>query len=130
MPAAEELSASLEDYLETIYHLVQESHVARVKDIAARMKVQMPSVTGAVRALAAKDLVDHDPYSYVTLTPQGEEVAREMVRRHEVLTAFLTDFLGLDPVTAERNACHVEHAIETVVLDRLIEFAEKRRKVR
>jgi len=124
MSAAEELSASLEDYLEAIYHLIEEGRVARVKDIAARLKVQMPSVTGALRNLAAKELIHHDPYSYVTLTPEGERVAREMVQRHEVLTEFLTDFLCLDAKTAARNACAMEHAIEGVVLERLVEFVE------
>ena len=124
MAAAETLSASLEDYLETIFHLVEERRVARVKDIAARMSVQMPSVTGALRSLADKDLVRHDPYSYTTLTPRGEAIAREIVRRHEVLTGFLSDFLGLERETAERNACHMEHAIEPVVLERLVEFVE------
>jgi len=124
MGSADAISASLEDYLETIFHLVEEERVARVRDIAARMNVQMPSVTGALHSLAAKDLVNYDPYSYITLTPRGEALAREVVRRHEVLTAFLTDFLGLDPETADRNACHMEHAIEPVVLSRLVEFVE------
>jgi DtxR family Mn-dependent transcriptional regulator len=124
MSATEKLSASLQDYLEAIYHLIDEGRVARVKDIAARLNVQMPSVTGALRNLAAKELIHHDPYSYVTLTTEGERVAREMARRHQVLTDFLTEFLGLDPETAERNACHMEHAIEAVVLDRLVEFVE------
>ena len=128
MGEAEPLSASLEDYLEAIYHLVEESHVARVKDIAARMSVQMPSVTGALRTLAARDLVNHDPYSYVTLTPSGEEVARDLVRRHEVLADFLADVLGLDRATADRNACAMEHAIEPIVLDRLIDFVEPARR--
>lgn len=119
-----DLSASLEDYLEAIYHLVRENRVARVRDIAERLGVQMPSVTGALRTLAAKELVNHDPYSYVTLTPAGERVARDMVRRHEVLTGFLSDFLGLDLAVAERNACAMEHAIEPQVLDRLVAFVE------
>ena len=119
-----DLSSSLEDYLEAIYHLVRENRVARVRDIAERMGVQMPSVTGALRSLAAKDLVNHDPYSYVTLTPAGERIARDMVRRHEVLTGFLSDFLGLDLAAAERNACAMEHAIEPQVLDRLVAFVE------
>lgn len=85
----------------------------------------MPSVTGALRSLAARDLVNHDPYSYVTLTPEGERIARDMVRRHEVLTGFLSDFLGLDPGVAERNACAMEHAIEPVVLTRLVAFVEQ-----
>ncbi len=80
-----------------------EGRVARVRDIAARLNVQMPSVTGALRSLAARDLVNHDPYSYVTLTPEGERIARDMVRRHEVLTGFLSDFLGLDPGVADKR---------------------------
>jgi len=68
--------------------------------------------------------VNHDPYSYVTLTPAGERIARDMVRRHEVLTGFLSGFLGLDLAAAERNACAMEHAIEPQVLDRLVAFVE------
>ena len=125
---AEALSASLEDYLETIFHLVAEERVARVRDIAARMNVQMPSVTGALHSLAAKELVNYDPYRYITLTPRGEALARQVVRRHEVLTRFLEECLGLDRGTAERNACHMEHAIEPVVLQRLVQFVERQRK--
>ncbi|NQT89366.1 metal-dependent transcriptional regulator [bacterium] len=124
MPAKTPLSQSLEDYLETIFHLIQEGQVARVKDVAARLNVQMPSVTGAVRSLVARALVDHDPYSYITLTAKGEAIARDMVRRHEVLTHFLVAFLGLEEAVAERNACTMEHAIEPVVLDRLVGFIE------
>lgn len=124
MSTRNSLSASLEDYLETIFLLVQEKRVARVKDIASRLGVQMPSVTGALRSLAAKNLVNHDPYSYITLTPEGEAIARDLVRRHGVLTDFLADFLGLDRKAADRNACEMEHAIEPVVLDRLVEFVE------
>ena len=124
MAATHALSASLEDYLETIYRLVQSERVARVKDIAARVGVQMSSVTGALRSLSEKGLVQHDPYSYATLTPRGESIAREILRRHQVLREFLTDFLGLEPEAAERNACHMEHAIEPVVLERLTEFVE------
>ena len=124
MASTQELSASLQDYLEAIYHLIDEGRVARVRDIAARLSVQMPSVTGALRMLASKDLVSHDPYSYVTLRPEGERIAREVVRRHEVLTGFLGDFLGLGRAVAERNACTMEHAMEGVVLDRLVEYIE------
>ena len=124
MSTHDTLSASQEDYLEAIFHLVEEGRVARVKDIAARMSVQMPSVSGALRSLADRELVHHDPYSYITLTPSGEKIAKDIVRRHEVLTHFLSHFLGLDPTAAERNACHMEHAIEPVVLERLVGFVE------
>ena len=118
------LSESLGDYLEVIYHLVEQQRVARVKQIADRMGVQMPSVNGALRALSARKLVNHNPYSLITLTERGQRVARDLVRRHETLTEFFTRVLGLDAKTADRNACHVEHAIEPQVLDRLVAFLE------
>lgn len=124
LSARQALSESLEDYLETIHHLVRKNRVARVKDIAARMEVHMSSVTGAVRALAAKKLVHYDPYSYVTLTERGEAIARDVARRHEVLAGFLTKVLGVGAAVAARSACHMEHAIEPEVLKRLIKFVE------
>lgn len=127
MAAAHELSASLEDYLEAIYHLESEQRVARVRDIAERLGVQMPSVTSALRALAARGLVNHTRYSYVTLTSAGARIARDLVQRHEVLTDFLSGFLGLEREAAERNACAMEHAIEPVVLTRLVAYIEQER---
>lgn len=121
------LSESLGDYLESIYHLVRANRVARVKEIAERMRVQMPSVTGALRALAEKELVDYGPYRLVTLTPKGERAARELVRRHELLTEFFRDVLGLDNDSAARNACRMEHAIEPEAMGRLVSFLETKR---
>jgi DtxR family Mn-dependent transcriptional regulator len=118
------LSESLGDYIECIYHLVQARKVARVKEIAARMGVHMSSVTGALRSLAEKQLVNYDPYSLVTLTPHGEEAARDLVRRHEVLSQFMSNVLSVDAQTAGRNACHMEHSIEPEVMEKLVTFLQ------
>ena len=71
----EELSASIEDYLEAIGHLEKQNRVARVKDIAERLNVQMPSVTGALKVLRGKGLVNYERNSYITLTEDGLKVA-------------------------------------------------------
>jgi len=125
MATADTLSESLGDYLETIYHLVRRNKVARVKEIAKEMGVHMSSVTGALRALSERNLVNHQPYSLVTLTPGGEAAARDLVRRHRVLSEFFQRVLRLDRETAERNACHIEHAIEPKALERLVGFLEQ-----
>ena len=125
VPENVSLSESLGDYLETIYHLVEENTVARVKNIAERMHVHMSSVTGALKSLAAKKLVNYKPYSVVTLTKRGETAARDLVRRHRALSEFLEDVLQLDAETADRNACHIEHAIEPQVLERLVDFLKR-----
>ena len=118
------LSESMEDYLETIFLLIRDHAVARSRDIAARLKVNRSSVTGALQALAERKLVNYEPYGYVTLTAPGEDVARKVLRRHEVLKDFLVQVLAVDEKTADENACRMEHAVSKGVVDRLVEFAE------
>ncbi len=124
MNTTQTLSESLEDYLETIFLLIREQAVARSKDIAARLKVSRPSVTGALQALAERALVNYEPYGYVTLTAAGAAAAQRVVRRHEVLKDFLVKVLSIDPAEADANACRMEHAVSKTVVDRLVDFAE------
>lgn len=119
-----ELSPSLEDYLEAIYNLKIRRENARVKDIARQMDVTMPSVTGAIRSLAAKGLVRHEPYEYVDLTDEGLDRARSIVHRHAAVKEFLTGVLGLSEEEAEREACEIEHAIRPETLDKLLKFID------
>jgi DtxR family Mn-dependent transcriptional regulator len=118
------ISHKLEDYLEVIFQLVAEKHVARVSDIAGAMGVQMPTVTGALKHLSQHGLVNYEPYQYVTLTPEGVGIARGMIRRHDVLKRFMGDVLSLPEDIAEHDACGMEHALSDAALDRLIEFLE------
>jgi DtxR family Mn-dependent transcriptional regulator len=119
------LSPSQEDYLEAVLDLVRTGQVARVRDIARRLGVGMPSVTVALRALSSRGLVNYDPYEVVTLTEAGQRTGEEIERRHRVLQSFLTDVLGLDESTARANACRMEHAVDVVVLERLSALMER-----
>ena len=105
MPSKSELSASLQDYLEAVFHLVRQQKVARVKEIADRLKVSMPSVVKALRVLAARGMVNYEPYKFVTLTTEGENIGAEVARRHELLCEFMEKVLAVDHERAERNAC-------------------------
>jgi DtxR family Mn-dependent transcriptional regulator len=122
--ARKKLTASQEDYLEAILLLVREGRVARVRDIAAHVGVGKPSVTAALKTLAKRDLVNYDPYQYITLTDAGRMAAERVERRHHVLKDFLTEILGIDAATAEENACRMEHAVDQQVMRRLKAFAE------
>ena len=88
------LTASLEDYMEAIFHLVDEKQAARARDIAQRLQVNRSSVTGALQSLAQKGLVNYEPYEAITLTQKGVAVAKDVVRRHEVLRDFLVKVFG------------------------------------
>ena len=119
-----QLSPSMEDYLEAIYNLKVRSQVARVKDIAREMKVQMPSVTGALRSLAEKGFVKHQPYENVELTQTGLTRARGVAHRHSAVKEFLISVLGLAVEDAEAEACGLEHAIRPDTLDKLLKLVD------
>ena len=118
------LTESMEDYLEAILDLERTHKVARAKDIAERLQVQRGTVTGALKALAEKGLINYAPYSFITLTPAGTTIAREISRRHQVIRDFLTEVLRIPLATAETTACRMEHVVEGMVLSRLVCFID------
>jgi DtxR family Mn-dependent transcriptional regulator len=118
------LSSNMEDYLEAIYHISSEKQAARAKDISDRLNVNKSSVTGALRSLSEKGLVNYAPYDIITLTAEGEQVAKEVVRRHETLKDFFMKILLLDEDEAEEASCKIEHTISNKIIDRVISFVE------
>ncbi len=120
----EGLSENLENYLETILQLQRDNTVARVKDIAEKIGVLSGTVTSALRTLSDKGLVNYKPYSFITLTPEGEKIAVEILRRHHIIKDFLRRVLLLEENRAEENACRMEHAMDKIAINRLVQFID------
>jgi DtxR family Mn-dependent transcriptional regulator len=118
------LSASLEDYIEAIYHIVEEKLVARSKEIAARLNVSRASVTEALRALARKGLINYAPYEAITMTEKGRRAAKDVIFRHEALKRFFKEVLALGEDIAEEGACRIEHAAPPEIISRMISFID------
>ncbi|MGD9250477.1 MAG: metal-dependent transcriptional regulator [Desulfobacterales bacterium] len=118
------LTESMEDYLEAIWLLERIHDTARAKDIADRLGVQRGTVTGALKTLEEKGLINYAPYSHITLTSKGAEIAGEINKRHKVIRNFLTEVLRIAPEIAETTACRMEHVVEGTVLDRLVCFID------
>ncbi|MBW1644796.1 MAG: metal-dependent transcriptional regulator [Deltaproteobacteria bacterium] len=118
----QQLTANMEDYLEAIMILQRDRKVARVRDIAKLLQVKMPSVTGAVKNLAEKGLVNYERYSFVTLTDKGVKIAGEIINRHRIIYEFLNGILGVSPEIAELDACRIEHVISPQTVAKLKTF--------
>ena len=101
---------SAEDYLETIMMLQEEKGYVRSVDIAAHLNVTKPSVSFAMKRLRENGYISMDEENLITLTEQGESIARRIYQRHQVLTSFLVQ-IGVDPATAREDACKIEHDI-------------------
>jgi DtxR family Mn-dependent transcriptional regulator len=118
------LSASLEDYIEAIYHIIEEKLVARSKEIAAKLDVSRASVTEALRALSKKGLINYAPYEAITMTEKGRKVAEDVIFRHEALKRFFVEVLALDEDISEEGACKIEHAAPPEIISRMISFID------
>jgi DtxR family Mn-dependent transcriptional regulator len=118
------LTTVMEDYLEAIFDLDKEKKVVRVKDIAKRMHVKMPTVTSMLKTLSERGLVNYERYEYVELTKEGAGVGKEMRRRHGILLRFLTEVLKIDFEIADEEACKMEHTLSGSTLDSLTDFME------
>lgn len=118
------LTPSLEDYLKSIYILSITKREVRVSDIANYMRVRLPSVSEALKRLKDKGLVVYDRYSSISLTSKGYEIARNIVRRHQIILYFLQNILGLPPDIANKEACVLEHFISDETIRRLSIFIE------
>ena len=114
----------MEDYLEAIFDLDQEKKFVRVKDIAMRMDVKMPTVSSMLKALNDRGLVNYEKYEYVELTKNGADIGKEVRRRHEVLLKFLTEILEIEYRVADEEACKMEHTLSSNTLDSLTGFME------
>ncbi len=108
-------SAAVEDYLERILDLINTKGYARVVDIAQSLKISQASVTNMVQRLDAEGLLKYEKYRGLVLTASGEALARNITRRHQLLSDFLRLF-GLDEETIYRDVEGMEHHISQPTL--------------
>jgi len=121
---APQLTPSLEDYLETIFELVRDRRVARVRDIAKARGVRAGSVTSALHRLSDLGLIRYEQREYIDLTPAGSKAALRVLSRHRLLTNFFEDVLNMARASAERDACAIEHHLSDEAMDRLTRLFE------
>lgn len=114
----------MEDYLEAILELSIEKKLVRVKDIAQRLNVKMPTVTSQLKSLNERGLVKYEKYESVELTDEGRKIGASTLNRHTVLLEFLTKILGVEFDTANVDACKIEHALSEETLQKLTEFLQ------
>lgn len=117
-------SPSMEQYIETIAHLLTKDKVCSISDIANEAQVSRPAASRAIRDLAGKKLVEHRAYGYVDLTPQGQSLADELTLRHESLFRFLHGVLQFDEDHADEEACRLEHQLDDAIVGRLAMLTE------
>jgi DtxR family Mn-dependent transcriptional regulator len=105
------LTDAIQDYLKEIYKLQEGGNRVSVTALAREQHVAPGSASEMVKKLAALELVDHEPYRGVRLTPAGERVALEVIRHHRLLELYLAETLGLHVDDVHAEADRLEHVI-------------------
>lgn len=123
-PPIKPISSSLEDYLEAIYKIIEEKQGVKAIDISRRLGVGRSSVTEALNHLADRKLINYGRYEVISLTPEGEKVAKAVILKHNVMYDFFTKILDVHPDMAQKEACLVEHSISEDTIQRFVSFME------
>ena len=119
------LTNSQEEYLKTIYILEKSSGKIRVTDIAKKLKITKPSVNRAIKNLRDLDLIEYEVYGDISLTYQGEEKAKEIIKKHDIIKMFLVDILDVEEKDAEEEAKSMKSAMSPNTIKKLEKYISK-----
>ena len=116
------LTSSLEDYIEAIFILQQQQGYVRCVDVAEYLEVKKPSVSRAVKELSKKKCLIKKDDGTLSLTEQGQQIAKQIYEKHQFLTKQLIE-AGVPHDIAAQDACRLEHVISEASFKKLKEAA-------
>jgi DtxR family Mn-dependent transcriptional regulator len=125
------LTSSLEDYLECIYNKISLNNSVKAIEISRALNVSRASVTEALNKLAQKEYIKYGRYGAISITELGIVKAKEIINKHKVLQDFFEKVLEIEKSEATKTACKIEHIIsdEVIVkLSRLTTYFDKKSK--
>jgi len=120
-----ELTGSLQEYLKTMYILKNTEDEIRVTDVARRIGCSKPSVNKALKNLNELNLIEYERYGDIKFTTEGEETAKDIIRKYSLLKLFLTEVLEIEKDIAEEEAKSMKHAISEETSEKLEKYINK-----
>lgn len=118
----QDLTPSMEDYLEMIFRLSQGQHPVRLNDLALALNVQPPSATKMVQRLAEAKYLNYEKYGAVELTDRGRDMGKKLLKRHQTLEDFF-QLLGVEENLLKDTEI-IEHSLSNETLDHICLFVE------
>ncbi len=113
-------TATIEEYLETIYNIAMEGEPVIGARLAEKFRVAPPTVTETLKRMTRDGFVAMDSKRQISLTPLGVERAEAVLRRHRLTERFLVDMLGMQWHQVHEEACRLEHYISGAVEARVL----------
>lgn len=120
-----ELTNSQEEYLKIIYILYKNHKRIRVTDIAEKRNITKPSVNKAINNLKDLGLINYKTYGGITLTEKGEEIAKDILKKQDILKLFLVEVLEIEEKQAEKEATNMKHAMSQETIKKMDKYITK-----
>ena len=120
-----ELTNSQEEYLKTIYLLEKNNKKVRVTDIANKLKITKPSVNKAIKTLKEMNLIEYEVYGDIALTDNAEKIAKNIIKRQDILKMFLVEILEIEDKQATKEAIAMKHAISEKTAQKLDKYSSQ-----
>ena len=112
-------SASREDYLRGIYHLLEDEGYVKSVELADYLNITKPSVSQMLQELDRERLVDYKKYSKLRFTARGRNLAKKLTFKHRIIETFLKDVLKIRSDNIHEEAHKLEHAFSDEAIEKL-----------
>jgi len=123
------MNKSAEDYIKTIYTLIQKNKHVRSVDIAREIGFSKPSVSIAMANLRKNGIIEMQSDGEIKLTRKGKTIAKQIYERHIILIDFLCEIVGVDEETAKSDACKMEHDLSEVTYNGIKKYLQSHKEV-
>ena len=115
---------SKEDYLSAIYKYREDDGNIKANIIAEKLSVSNAAVTDMLKKLSKDGYVDYKRYKGIKLSENGEDYARNMVRRHRIWEVFLHQVVGIPWDEVHEEAHNLEHSASDSLINRMEEMLD------
>lgn len=118
-----DISASMEDYIEMIYRLSKDYHYTRLTSIANSLNISAAAASEMIKKIAALNLLKYQN-GIVTLTNKGNKIGSLLLKRHQTIETFLK-IIGLHQDLIFKETEKIEHTISPETLKCIESFIKK-----
>jgi DtxR family transcriptional regulator, Mn-dependent transcriptional regulator len=112
-------SEAMGKYLRAIYLLGFKAPTVSTSEVAARLGVAPPSVSAMLRRLDAAGMLAASGSGGIALSEHGQRHAREVLRRHRLIEAFLVQAAGMGWDEVHEEAEALQLVVSDLLIDRI-----------
>lgn len=110
-------------YLAEIYRLQEALTWPTLSMVAESMGVSLQAASRMIRRMAENGHIKHEPYKGVRLTPAGEKIALQVIRRHRILEVYMVKVMAFGWEEVHEMVERLERGVEDKLIDRMDEMA-------